>query len=612
MEQARAADAARRMGNMSPLLGIPITVKNLFDTFDMSTNNGSLTFEGFRPARDAFQVAQLRKAGAVIIGKAALEEYATSGNYSNDAWGQVWNVFQPSKSALASSGGSASAVAASMAAAALGSQTGDSLYAPASGASLVTLRGTDGLQSGSGIMPLVWLTDFGGAMTRTVSDLADLLNVLARTDPEDPGTALTDSKVPADWRVWLKPDALKGARIGYIPAVWIDPLGTTNTIEASKAALQFFIDAGATIVEMGSTVGGTDTPPVPPDSTTGNLTQEGWMQYIDSHPELAQQGFQIRNFVDVNCSQKKIAYVRQDPSACNATPAPRMTAAEISAKRAQRMLRQASAKAWMDAAGVDAVVYPGLLSDISLNDGGGGRASLVGATPRVARMASPRWCSPPASTIAARRSTCNCWVARGTIRSWSATPTPSSSWPTPRGGVRFCRARCPRSSSGRCKHSRCRRVRAERGRLALPGQLSRRLVKALPSVGQRVVAKSGARVCLTLSFFLRRARQLWHPRQLDDRVRSASNPMTEALRQRGLGLAACRSAPARDCRKQPLGGRRGEGWAAFRSKGGELEVRGWIGLAMPQGACAAGGELGQCAAAERFTSATTWPQAITT
>ena len=111
MEQARAADAARAAGKRSPVLGIPLAIKNLFDTKDMATTNGSLTFEGFRPKRDAFQVAKLREAGAVIIGKAALEEYATSGNYSNDAWGQVWNAFMPSKSALASSGGSATAVA---------------------------------------------------------------------------------------------------------------------------------------------------------------------------------------------------------------------------------------------------------------------------------------------------------------------------------------------------------------------------------------------------------------------------------------------------------------------------------------------------------------------
>ena len=201
---------ARAAGKRSPVLGIPIAVKNLFDTYDMATTNGSMTFAGFRPKKDAFQVAKLREAGAVIIGKAALEEYATSGNYSNDPWGQVWNAFMPSKSALASSGGSATALGANLAAGALGSQTGDSLYAPASGASLVTLRGTDGLESGSGIMPLSWLTDFGGVMTRSVPDLADMLNVVTGTDPEDPTTAPADAERPADWRTTLDPERAEG------------------------------------------------------------------------------------------------------------------------------------------------------------------------------------------------------------------------------------------------------------------------------------------------------------------------------------------------------------------------------------------------------------------
>ncbi len=380
IEQAKAADAARKRGATGTLLGIPIAVKNLFDTFDMPTTNGSMTFEGFRPARDAFQVARLRAAGAVIIGKAALEEYATSGNYSNDAWGQVWNVFNPSKSAIASSGGSASAIAASLAAAAMGSQTGDSLYGPASAASLVTLRGTDGLESGTGVMPLVYLTDFGGAMTRSVSDLTDMLNVVVAVDPDDPETSAPGRRTPEDWRSVLNPNALQGKRIGYIPSTWEDPLGTTNTIDAEKAALQFFVQAGATIVEMGVTVGGTDTPPAPP-APPSDIRSEGWGLYIDSHPELIEQGFPISTVVDVNCSQKKVAYVRADPSTCSDAPPPRMTAAEIEAFRDYRRGRQATAKIWMDTAGadqlgVDAVVYPGLLSDISLNDGGGNRASF--------------------------------------------------------------------------------------------------------------------------------------------------------------------------------------------------------------------------------------------
>ncbi|MGE0815017.1 MAG: amidase family protein [Vicinamibacterales bacterium] len=383
LRQARAADRARRRGATGALLGIPIAVKNNYDTFDMPTTNGSFTFAGFQPARDAFQVAKLREAGAVIIGKAALEEYATFGHWSNDAWGQVWSVFNPSRSPLASSGGSASAVTASFAAAAMGSQTGDSLYAPASGQSLVTLRGTDGLESGTGIQPLVWMTDFGGAITRTVSDLADVLNVVTAVDPEDPATLVRPpGAVPADWRSALDVHALEGARIGYVDAAWADvfgpsspPFGTNPTIDAMRSSLQYLVAAGATIVQMGQLASPPtpDQPPAPPAPIPGaRIRAEGWRQYIDAHPELVTQGFSILTEVDVDCSQKKVPYTRLDPSTC-APVQPRLTPAEIQQNRDYRQItRPAGVKQWMDDAGVDAVVYPGLLSDTSLNDGGGG------------------------------------------------------------------------------------------------------------------------------------------------------------------------------------------------------------------------------------------------
>lgn len=383
LEQAKAADHARRRGEHGPLLGIPIAVKNNYDTYDMATTNGSFTFGGFRPAHDAFQVARLREAGAVIIGKAALEEYATFGHWSNDAWGQVWSVFNPSRSPLASSGGSASAVAGSFAAAAMGSQTGDSLYAPASGQSLVTLRGTDGLESGTGIQPLVWMTDFGGALTRTVSDLADILNIVTDVDPADPATLRRPhGAVPEDWRSVLTTESLEGKRIGFVDAAWADvfgpttpPFATNGTIDAMRKALRHFEDAGATIVRMGqlATPPTPDAPPAPPQPIpAARIRAEGWRQYIDSHPELHEQGFRIFTEVDVDCSQQKVRYVRADPTAC-APVEPRMTPGEIQQHRDYRQItRPAGVKQWMDEAKVDAVVYPGLLSDTSLNDGGGG------------------------------------------------------------------------------------------------------------------------------------------------------------------------------------------------------------------------------------------------
>ena len=380
LQQARAADAARARGADGPLLGIPIIVKNLYDTYDMATTNGSKTFANFHPLHDAFQINLLRQAGAVIIGKGAMEEYATSGYYSNDAWGQVWNVFNLSKTSIASSGGPASALAANLAAGAMGSQTGDSLYGPASAASLVTLRGTNGLESISGIMPLTYLTDFGGVMARSVPDLADMLNVVVATDPNDPETSAPGRTVPSDWRSVLDPNALQGKRIGFIPSTWVDPFGTTNTTSAEEAALKYFTQAGATIVTVGSTVGGTNAPPSPTAPTTDRVS-EGWWLYIDSHPELQTEGFSIETPVDVNCSQLKVPYVRAAASTCSATPSAPLTDAQIQQWRDYLRGRQASTGAWMDTAGadgkgVDAVVYPGLLSDTSLNDGGGSLASF--------------------------------------------------------------------------------------------------------------------------------------------------------------------------------------------------------------------------------------------
>ena len=193
-------------------------VKDLYDTKDMPTTDGSLAFEGWQPKRDAFQVARLRAAGAVILGKGNLSEFANSGSYSESGYGMVWNAFKPSKTSLGSSGGSAVAVATSLAGFGMGSQTGVSLYAPSTGASLVTLRGTDGIASAAGVMPLTWLQDFAGPIARTTSDIARILNATTGTDPEDIASvhADADAKRPADWKTSLDRNALQGKRIGYM------------------------------------------------------------------------------------------------------------------------------------------------------------------------------------------------------------------------------------------------------------------------------------------------------------------------------------------------------------------------------------------------------------
>ena len=244
-------------------------------------------------------------------------------------------------------------------------------------------------------------------------------------------------------------NALKGKRIGYIPSTWVDPFGTTGTITAEKAALRYLTDAGALIVEMGTTVGGTDAPPQTPDTTTGNVRSEGWMQYVDRHPELAAQGFKIISAVDVDCSQKEVAYVRADAASCSVMPAPRMTPLEIKAKRDYRLSRQSVVKTWMDTAGsdhlgVDAIVYPGLLSEISVNDGGGARPSFGRRdTPPAQPTAFQQSSCLPALTTTGSRSAFNFSDAHGTTPNLSAWPMLSSMARKPPGTVMSLRPQCP-------------------------------------------------------------------------------------------------------------------------------------------------------------------------
>lgn len=360
MAQAKAADDARKAGNTSELLGIPVAIKDLYDTKDMPTTDGSLAFEGWRPKRDAFQVKKLREAGAVILGKANLSEFANSGSYSESGYGMVWNAFKPSKTSLGSSGGSAVATALSLAAFGMGTQTGVSLYAPSTGASLVSLRGTDGISSGAGVMPLTWLQDFEGPIARTTSDVARILNVTTGTDPEDVNTvhADADNKRPADWKAALNKNALQGKKIGYVPSAFDGSFSygqDDGTSEALKARFADIVAAGATMVPV------TATAPSAPSTGTlsGSRTEEGWQRYFDLHENPP-----YHTASEILSSPKVLPYNRGTQN-----PAARLSNADIDKIFAQRDEYKARWKTYMDTAGVDAIVYPGFRSDVYDNDG---------------------------------------------------------------------------------------------------------------------------------------------------------------------------------------------------------------------------------------------------
>ncbi len=247
LEQARALDAERKAkGKRSLLHGIPVVLKDNFDTFDLPTTGGSILLEGSVPPDDAFVVKKLREAGAIILAKVNLSEFASGGAFSS-LGGQTRNPHDPLRTPSGSSGGTGAAVAAAYATLGLGTDTGGSVRGPSTSNGIVGLKPTHGLLSRDGIIPLALSFDTGGPMARSVSDIAVALGVMTGVDPADAATKKSEGKFETDYTKYLNAGALKGARIG----VARDFLGQDQevdwVIEASIAAMRA---AGATIVDV--------------------------------------------------------------------------------------------------------------------------------------------------------------------------------------------------------------------------------------------------------------------------------------------------------------------------------------------------------------------------
>jgi amidase len=218
---ADALDAERQAGRVrGPLHGIPILLKDNIDTGDrMQTTAGSLALEGTPARRDAFVVRRLRSAGAVILGKANLSEWANfRGKHSVSGWssrgGLTRNPYALDRSACGSSSGSAAAVAASFCAAAVGTETDGSIICPSQTNGVVGVKPTLGLVSRSGIVPIAHSQDTAGPMARTIEDVALLLGAMTGVDRRDVATRLSRQRGQRDYTQALDPAGLKGARIG--------------------------------------------------------------------------------------------------------------------------------------------------------------------------------------------------------------------------------------------------------------------------------------------------------------------------------------------------------------------------------------------------------------
>jgi Asp-tRNA(Asn)/Glu-tRNA(Gln) amidotransferase A subunit family amidase len=241
----------RAEGLTGPLHCIPAIVKDNMQTTDLPTSAGSLAFEGWIARKDAFQVRRLREAGAIVLAKSNMAEFAFSPyeTVSSILPGYSKNPYALDRVTAGSSGGTAAAVASNMGAIGLGTDTGNSIRGPSSHQALVGIRSTMGLTSRSGVVPLFLSQDIAGPMTRTVADAAAVLQVVAGFDPDDPATAAVREREIPNYLAALDRNGLRGARIAVLRQAYESPSNDSQVTAVFQQAVADLRRAGATVVD---------------------------------------------------------------------------------------------------------------------------------------------------------------------------------------------------------------------------------------------------------------------------------------------------------------------------------------------------------------------------
>ena len=285
LDRARELDRyfARTGKFAGPLHGIPIAIKDNYDTFDMRTTAAAAAqYADDRPPDDASMVAKLRAAGAILLGKTNMDEYAPAGIARSAFGGQTCNPYDTTRIPGGSSGGSAAAVAANLAMCALGTDTSGSVRFPSSCCSLVGMVATQGLVSRDGIVPLSFTRDRGGPICRTVQDTAILLEVLAGYDPKDPVTAACAARPKISYARLAGGKSLRGKRLGVLRDLMIEASrADRDNIRVANEAIAAMKKVGATIVD-----------PVNVDEAIADLVpylEPGWLarNFSAAFPEAA-------------------------------------------------------------------------------------------------------------------------------------------------------------------------------------------------------------------------------------------------------------------------------------------------------------------------------------
>ncbi|HEY6969373.1 MAG TPA: amidase family protein, partial [Candidatus Angelobacter sp.] len=341
----------KRTGKLRPLHGIAVIVKDNYDTYDLQTTGGSLAMKGFVPKEDAFMVKKIREAGAIVLAKSNMAEWAFSPYVTVSSIGGITrNPYDLDRVPAGSSGGTAAAVAANLGEVGLGTDTGNSIRGPSSHNALVGIRPTLGLTSRDGIIPLYIGNDVGGPMARTVEDAVRVLEVVAGYDPADPVTELSRGKIPQSYTQFLDKNGLRGARIGVFRK-YIDAPTTDPQIKAlTEKAIQDLKAQGAEIVD----------PFVVPDfeKLTENIWCGDFQQDLNHYLATHAQNARFKNLAEIVQSGLYLPYIEGRlkgsiaPKEGGSTPC-----LDIYHNEKKIAFRNAM-NAAMDAAKLDAIIYP--------------------------------------------------------------------------------------------------------------------------------------------------------------------------------------------------------------------------------------------------------------
>jgi Asp-tRNA(Asn)/Glu-tRNA(Gln) amidotransferase A subunit family amidase len=350
LDDARALDAERLRGRArGPLHGIPILLKDNFETKDMPTTGGCLALQGLVPKDDAFQVKRLREAGAVLLGKVNLHELALGLTTVSSFGGQTRNPYDLTRAPGGSSGGSAVAATMNFAAATLGTDTSGSIRIPASHNNCVGLRPSLGLSSRAGIIPFGHTQDTGGPIARTVEDVAVLLDATAGDDPADPSTAAGRGKIPRTYTASLKRDALKGGRIGVVRELFGSAADDREVADAVQRGLDEMRKGGATLVDA-------TIPDLAGQLQVSNLLSQELKFYLGDY--LKQSGAPVTSVQELLESGLHHAQLEGFLNAANLIADNYLSSDDYKRRLAAREMLAGTVTGVMDGLRVDVLAYP--------------------------------------------------------------------------------------------------------------------------------------------------------------------------------------------------------------------------------------------------------------